>query len=157
MSVIWQASPVGLELQFFLDVDDLLARSPFTWYVLCGFRSKEESDRLYKIYQDGGPRAAPGGKSPHNIGEAIDVVPDGDMNKAGLQMDWNESHPAWQWLFGEVQKHPRLHSGRSFNDSDHIESYKFTRFKMVGKDGSYYIPVQNLHYLTSIPTKVRTA
>jgi hypothetical protein len=157
MSVIWQVSPVGLEVEFFLDVDDLLANSPYTWYVLCGYRSKEESDRLYKIYQQGGPRAAPGGLSPHNIGEAIDVVPDGDKNKAGLQMDWNESHPAWQWLFEQVAAHPRLHSGRSFDDSDHIESVKFTRTKMKDKAGVYYIPAQNLHYLTSIPTNVRTA
>lgn len=157
MSVIWQASPVGLEMQFFLDVDNLLAGSPYAWYVLCGYRSIAESNRLYEIYQNGGPRAAPGGKSPHNRGEAIDVVPDGDPNKAGLQMDWNEAHPAWQWLFEEVQKHPRLHSGRSFQDSDHIESVKFAQLKQVDKDGYYYVPVKNLHYLASIPTNVRTA
>lgn len=157
MSVIWQVSPVGLELQFFLDVDDLLDRLPDVWYVICGFRSLEESDRLYKLYQAGGPRAAPGGLSPHNIGEAVDVVLDGDPAKKGLQMNWNTSNPAWQRLFDAIKLHPRLHSGLSFNDEDHIESVKFTRNKKKDTAGHYFIPAQNLHYLKDTPTNLRTA
>lgn len=157
MSVIWQASPVGLEVQFFQDVDALLFSLPDTWYVTCGFRSVEESDRLYAIYKQGGPRAAPGGLSPHNIGEAIDVVLDGNMAKAGLQMNWDWNHPAWHRLFDAIKAHPRLHSGQSFGDAPHIESVKFTRNKKKDSRGHYYIPSSNLHYLSSIPTNVRTA
>lgn len=149
MSVTWLVSPANLEIGFFLDVDDLLRHLPDVWYITCGFRSREESDRLYKIYQQGGPRAAPGGLSPHNIGEAVDVVLDGDMVKQGLQMNWNVDLPAWQRLFDAVKAHPRLHSGVSFNDAPHIESVKFTRNKSRREDGSYYIPTQGLRYLTS--------
>lgn len=147
MSVVWLVSPAGLEQQFFLDVDDCLRALPDVWYVTCGFRSKEESDRLYKIYQEGGPRAAPGGLSPHNIGEAIDVVLDGDKVKQGLQMNWDWDNPAWQRMFDAIKAHPRLHSGKTFGDGPHIESVKFTRNKKI-KDGAYYIPAQNLRYLT---------
>jgi hypothetical protein len=157
MSVIWQAEPTGLEMQFFLDVDDLLHLLPDVWYVTCGFRSIKESDRLYAIYQKGGPKAAPGGLSPHNIGEAVDVVLDGDQQKPGLQMNWNWDHPAWHRLFDAIKAHPRLHSGASFGDGPHIESVKFTRNKRKDTNGHYYIPAQNLHYLNDSPTNIRKA
>ena len=157
MSVIWQVSPKGLELEFFTDVDKLLASLPDVWYVTCGFRSREESDRLYAIYKKGGPKAAPGGLSPHNIGEAVDVVLDGDAVKKGLQMNWDWNNAAWHRLFDAIKAHPRLHSGTSFGDAPHIESVKFTRSKARKPDGSYYIPVQNLHYLECDPSELKRA
>lgn len=151
--VRWQISPIGLEMEFFHDVNNMLRAAPHDWAVTCGFRSVEESDRLYKIYKRGGPRAAPGGFSPHNIGEAIDVVLDGSK-APGLQMDWNTGHEGWQWLFDAVKRHPRLHSGISFGDAPHIESVKFTRNKKRREGtGFYYIPVQNLQYLDASDLK----
>jgi hypothetical protein len=155
MPLIWMVSPVGLEEEFFNDITSMFLTAPDDWWVTEGFRSKERSDKLYAAYLKGGPRAAPGGKSPHNIGEAIDVVPDLDKHKAGLQMDWTTSHPSWHWLFDHVKAHPRLHSGVSFGDAPHIESVKFTRNKLRHADGSYYIPVQNLRYLQFAPTNIR--
>jgi len=157
MSLIWMVSPIGLEEEFYTDVSGLLQPSEFDWWVTAGFRSKAESDRLYAIYKNGGPRAAPGGKSPHNIGEAIDIVPDGNAARQGLQMDWTTAHPAWQWLFDAVKAHPRLHSGVSFGDAPHVESVKFTRNKARHADGSYYIPIEGLQYLQFAPAGIRTA
>jgi hypothetical protein len=154
MGITWQVSPIGLEIEFFKDVDNLLRNSHFDWTVTCGFRSRAASDILYAAYLKGGPRAAPGGKSPHNIGEAIDVVPDGSI-KPGLQMDWDTGHESWQWLFMAIKAHPRLHSGLSFSDAPHIESIKFTRDKKRHEDGTYYIPVQNLHYLNEVPSNIK--
>ena len=148
--VKWEIDPTGLEMEFYKDVNELLVNSPHQWTVTCGFRSAAESNRLHAIYLAGGPRAAPGGLSPHNIGEAIDVVHD-SSDKPGTQMDWDVSHDAWKWLFDAIKRHPRLHSGLSFNDTPHIESLKFTRDKKRHADGSYYIPVQNLHYLEKRP------
>ena len=139
MPVHWLVEPVGLELVFYKDVDALLRSSPYTWYVTEGFRSVGRSDILYAAYLKGGPRAAPGGKSPHNLGEAIDVVHD-SSTKPGLQMDWDEGDAAWKWLFDAIKKHPRLHSGISFGDAPHIESVKFARDKRRDKNGHYYIP-----------------
>lgn len=140
----------GLEKEFAADVEKLLSLSPFEWYVTCGYRSEEESNRLHKIYLAGGPRAAPGGKSPHNFGEAIDVVHDRDATKPGCQMDWSTADAAWQWLFGAIKAHPRLHSGLSFNDSPHIESVKFAKSKGRNADGTYFMPKSlNLAYVDS--------
>jgi hypothetical protein len=156
MTVIWQASPEGLEMEFFNDVDELLETDKATWYVTEGFRSIKRSNQLYAIYKKGGPRAAPGGLSPHNIGEAIDVVLDGDLLKAGLQMNWDANRPEWRTLFDRIKAHPRLHSGTSFNDDPHIESVKFARNKKKDPEtGYYFIPVQNLHYLPCAPSTIR--
>ena len=123
MTLDWRSvDPEKLDPTFRRDVEALLESSPFAWTVLYGFRSLAEQEKLWRAYQSGGPRAAPPGKSAHNYGLAVDVVPDGDPNKAGLQPDWNTGHPAWKWLFEAVFRHPRLHSGRSFHDSDHIEA-----------------------------------
>ena len=147
MTVHWMEPPTGLELEFYTDVNKLLESSPFDWYVTEGFRSKERSDILYAAYLKGGPRAAPGGKSPHNIGEAIDVVHDGNSATPGCQMDWNTSDAAWKWLFDAIKQHPRLHSGLSFSDAPHIESVKFARDKKRDSSGSYYLPITNLKYV----------
>lgn len=155
MTVIWQANPVGLEMEFFSDVDQLLAEDEATWYVTEGFRSIERSNKLYKAYLAGGPRAAPGGLSAHNLGEGVDVVLDGDR-KAGLQMNWNTEDHRWQNLFDRIKKHPRLHSGISFGDGPHIESVKFARNKRKNAQGHYFIPMPNLHYLNCVPPTIRT-
>lgn len=156
MTVIWQVDPTGLEMEFFNDVDQLLETDPATWYVTEACRSITRSNKLYAAYLRGGPRAAPGGLSPHNIGEAIDVVLDGDATKAGLQMNWNAERPEWKNLWNRIKAHPRLHSGVSFGDGPHIESVKFARDKKKDpKTGYYYIPVQNLHYLPCAPKTIR--
>ena len=75
-----------------------------------------------------GPKAAPGGKSAHNYGLAIDVALDGDP-KPGLQMLWNTGSAGWRWLKTSTVPHPRLKNGWSFGDWPHIERYKWQRYK----------------------------
>lgn len=113
--------PDKLNQKFRKDVESVLAGSPYSWVVLYGYRSLDEQKELYNKFLAGGPKAAPPGKSAHNYGLAVDVVPDGSP-APGFQPDWNTGHDAWKWLFDAVFDHPRLHSGRTFNDSDHIEA-----------------------------------
>jgi hypothetical protein len=122
--IIWgKIDPELLEPQFRKDIEDLLAPSQWTWYILYGRRTREQQQALYDKYLAGGPKAAPPGMSPHEYGLAVDIVPDNDPEKSGLQPQWNISNPAWEWLFEMVHRHPRLHSGKSFNDADHIERF----------------------------------
>lgn len=131
--------------QFCEDVNDLLSRSPYDWYVTEGFRSRARSNKLYDEYKNGiivgyktdgtpirgkkGPKAAPAGKSAHNYGLAIDVALDGDDITPGLQMSWDTKAKGWLWLKTESILHPRLKNGWSFNDWPHIEKYKWQNFK----------------------------
>lgn len=136
--LIWgKVDRAALEPKFLNDLHDLLAPAPYDYYVSCGYRSIEESNRLYDEYVNGvvlgrtadgtiirgvkGPRAAPGGKSPHNYGLAIDVSLDGDKDKPGLQPTWNTKLAGWTWLKTAVFKHPRLHSLWNIGDWPHIE------------------------------------
>lgn len=114
--------PGKLDPQFRADVEKLLVESQYTWIVLYGYRTLKEQMDLWDKYQAGGPKAAPPGKSAHNYGLAVDVVPAVGEHGLGFKPDWNINDPAWVWLFDAVFKHPRLHSGRSFDDSDHIEA-----------------------------------
>jgi hypothetical protein len=128
--IIWgRVDPVLLQPHFRADVEAFLAESPHTWYVTEGFRSIERSDQLYALYKAGkGPRAAPGGKSAHNFGLAIDVALDND-DRPGLQPTWDVRMAGWAWLKARSVPHPRLKNGWSFSDWPHIERYKWQRFK----------------------------
>lgn len=121
--------PDRLEPGFRSDVEELLGKSPYNWYVTYGFRSIELQTALYNKYMAGGPKAAAPGKSAHNFGLAVDVVLDVDPNTPGLQPSWNTKLAAWMWLFATIKLHPRLKSGVSFGDGGHIERYKWTNFK----------------------------
>lgn len=125
----WRAiDKMQVDPQLVADLEETLGPDPGEWYVTCGFRSIEVSNigyAAYRAYLDGhGPRApkfAPGGKSPHNFGLAVDLALDGDPVTPRLQPDWDEAHPAWIRLRGLVDAHPRLHGGWWFQDSDHVE------------------------------------
>lgn len=146
MPIHWRSvDPLLLEPTFRKDVEKFLQESPYDWYVTEGFRSIARSNKLYDEYKNGvilgyktdgtpirgkrGPKAAPGGKSAHNYGLAIDVALDGDEIKPGLQMDWNVKAQGWLWLKTESILHPRLKNGWSFHDWPHIERYKWQRYK----------------------------
>jgi hypothetical protein len=129
MSLSWRdVDPELLRQPFRDDIDTLLHNSPYVWVALYGYRGLEEQYVLYQKFLKGGPRAAPPGRSAHNYGLALDVALDGS-DAPGLQADWNTSHPGWAWLFDAVWKHPRLHSGRSFNDADHVEALGWKALK----------------------------
>jgi hypothetical protein len=66
--------------------------------------------------------------SPHEFGLAIDVVLDADPTAPKFVPNYNIADPRWLALFTAVWKSPRLHSGRSFNDADHIERLGYKNF-----------------------------
>lgn len=131
MLVLGKVDPTLLEPEFAQDVLKLLRESPYTWLGTEGFRSIERSNKLYAAYQADphhAPRAAPGGKSAHNFGLAIDVALDGSP-APGIQMDWTTAHEGWQWLIEAVGQHPRLHSLYKVGDWPHIEKVNWEKFK----------------------------
>lgn len=152
MPVVWQDSPIGLESQFYGDIEKLLDESPHTWYVTFAVRSLKEQAILYEKHLKGGPLAAPPGQSAHNFGLAVDVCLDRDVNKRGLQMDWNTAHDGWKWLFDAVKKHPRLKSGVSFGDAPHIESLKWKGGRYAAS-GKLSLDLAKLTFLTADPAQ----
>lgn len=126
--IVWRCSPDGLRPGFRADVDAFLRTSPFTWYVTSAFRSMEEQRALWMKHLQGGPKAAPPGKSAHNYGLAVDVVLDADPATPGLQPSWDIKLAGWGWLKAASIKHPRLQNGWSFGDWPHIQRYKWQQF-----------------------------
>lgn len=120
----WSCSQDGLEPQFKQDVINLLTPSEYHWAIVFGYRTLAQQDVLYQAHLNGGPLAAPPGHSAHNFGLAVDV-----QLLVNGQQDWNTDHPGWQWLFAAVLAAPRLHSGRSFGDDDHIEKVDWRQFE----------------------------
>jgi hypothetical protein len=130
MAIFWRNIDPGLlEPTFRKDIEDLLGNSTWDWYVLYGYRTHDEQQILYNKHLIGGPKAAPPGLSPHEYGLAVDVVFDSDPDKPGLQPGWVTSAAAWVWLFAKLKLHPRLKSGVTFQDADHIERYQWQNYK----------------------------
>lgn len=144
MSVDWRSvDKTQLNSQFAFDVHELLDRQPDSWTVTEGVRTITRSNRLFIEYHlHNGPRAAPGGLSPHNYGYAIDVALDGDPVRPGLQMLWDVKNPAWLRLVAAIWKHPRLRSGRWYSDWPHIERLNwkdYTNWRQFYEDNVTYL------------------
>lgn len=137
MPLFWRKIESRLVMPALIDdLVEVIGADEADWYVTCGFRSIADSDAgytKYKAYLEGlgppAPKFAPGGKSAHNFGLAVDIALDGDATQPRLQPQWNEQHPAWIRLRGKVDAHPRLHGGWWFGDGDHIEKTHWESFK----------------------------
>lgn len=112
--------PRLLDAQFEADIRAFFESLPGDWYVTAGHRTRREQSKLYEIYKNGGPKAAPPGKSAHNYGLAIDVVLDCDPDK-GLQPSWNIKLKQWLVLKSRLLTHPTLEHGSAFGDWPHIQ------------------------------------
>ena len=119
MSLRWDVPSDKLDPQFCEDIDGLLGASAFHWVVTIGYRTFAEQKALYEKHLAGGPLAAPPGESAHNWGLAVDCA----FIKDGQALSWDTSGAEFPWLWAAVLAHPRLHSGHSFQDDDHIEAY----------------------------------
>jgi hypothetical protein len=144
MSGDWSRVDVGLlNAQFYGDVYLLLKELPDPWVVTEGNRVISRSNALFIAYKlHNGVRAAPGGLSPHNYGYAIDVGLDGDVTKPGFQPNWKITNPAWLRLVNAIWKHPRLRSGKWYNDWPHIERLNwkdYTNWRQLYEDNLTYL------------------
>lgn len=89
--------------------------------IIRGLATYAEQDALYaKGRTASGPRVtkARGGYSSHNFGLAVDVAPD-DVDKPGLQPDWDGSQPEWKIIVDTAPWHG-LNSGVTFGDKPHL-------------------------------------
>jgi hypothetical protein len=129
--------------QFLADVRSILDPSPVLWLITRATATLAEQERLwrawlaYRAYLRGeGPpapfagKAVPPGESAHNYGQAVDVVPDGDPTRPGVQPDWTPTlGDPWHDLAAAIDSHPRLRHGRRFGDWPHIEAVRWKQFK----------------------------
>lgn len=128
--ITWRVDRGKLNEDFGNEVDFLLSKSPFSWFVTQGWRSSLEQAELHAAYLQGGPVAAAPGKSAHEFGMAVDVALDLDPVAHGLQPDWNIKHPGWAWLFSALKNNAFLESGAYFPtfDGDHIQRRNWKSF-----------------------------
>lgn len=90
-----------------------------------GLRTYEEQDALYaqgRTKPGNKVTNAPGGSSWHNFGLAVDLVEDGDPNKAGVQWSWAKSADFLR--IGDKAKQVGLDWGgfwKSLKDYPHVE------------------------------------
>lgn len=117
----WRADPMLLWGEFRFRLALALERSLVRgrhYYVTSGTRFFEEQERLYQAFKAGGPRAAPAGLSAHQYGLAVDLAPDADTERPGLQGP-DYSRAAYAVLLEEVER-VGLASGASFGDLPHV-------------------------------------
>lgn len=94
------------------------------YYAISGLRTYEEQDKLYAQGRKGVPgnivTKAKGGESFHNFGIALDFCRDRDVERAGLQPDWNRA--AYEDLASEMVAQG-LESGLRwrFVDAPHVQ------------------------------------
>jgi ketosteroid isomerase-like protein len=129
MGIRWKVDRTKVDRLFANDVDTYLATDPADWVVTYGFRTREEQAELYRKFLEGGPRAAPPGKSAHEYmledgtpaARAVDVtlIVNGEDN-----WDYKNSQD-WRRMIAGVQAHPRLHSLVNIGDADHIERVRW--------------------------------
>lgn len=105
------------------------------FYAVSGFRSIEDQEQKYSIGRTKEGRRitnAPGGYSMHNYGIACDLALDGDLNKPGLQPDWENNRGQYAPLqeacgdFGLQVGVPTVPGG----DPGHVQFPVVTRYKM---------------------------
>ena len=146
--ITWHVPKELLDAKFVVDLTSILDPSEYAWFVVYGFRTREEQAALYAIWlkwlEDNpqadpasGPRAAPPGSSAHEgagipgTGEAADlqVLVDGKVN-------WQYKGPVWRWLVDTVKAHPRLHSLDAIGDTDHVEAVNWRVMAQAAKGGT---------------------
>lgn len=97
------------------------------YYATSGHRSYDEQARRHAAFVAGtGTRAAPAGGSQHQFGLAVDLVPDGDLVRPGLQADYARKNYD---ILLEVVAELGLHSGVGYNDAPHVGVPRFVSAK----------------------------
>ena len=95
-----------------------------------GYRDPARSDALYAAWIASGkkgPRAAPGGKSPHNFGLAMDYV----CLDAGGQVIESSLAPEYG-VMEEIAPRYALRTLRHLNDGGHVEGLEWDFHDVTG-------------------------
>ena len=139
MSFRWASDvdPEQLDPEFRSDVEQLFGDDEAGWIGTRGYASIDEQNVLYQKYLNGGPLAAPPGKSAHNWRLAMDFA----RLMVGKEI-WDYNSADWKRIEDKVDAHPRLHGGWKFpageQDPDHIEAVKWFAFRdQLIQDGKW--------------------
>lgn len=119
------------------------------YYATSGTRWWAEQAELHQRHLAGGPLAAPPGCSSHQFGLAVDLAPDADESKPGLQGP-DYSARAYDVLVEEAQR-AGLVSGRSFRDDPHVQVPRFVSARALQPLRKLWIatPGANMEKLTA--------
>jgi peptidoglycan L-alanyl-D-glutamate endopeptidase CwlK len=105
-------------------LEEVLQHTGAVYYVTSGLRTVDEQDKLYTQGRTSPGQIvtnAKGGQSAHNFGLAVDFCRDADLNKAGLQPDWNvKSYKLLAQKAEEIGLEAGLH-WQTFQDAPHIQ------------------------------------
>lgn len=105
---------------------ELLAKENIVIRVVQGLRTIAEQDALYAQGRTKPGKKVtncPGGKSWHNFGLALDLVPSTHGVDKPFEPDWNETHPTWKRMV-EIAESLGLNCGakwRTFKDYPHVQ------------------------------------
>jgi peptidoglycan L-alanyl-D-glutamate endopeptidase CwlK len=108
------------------EMADVLAKDGFAIRVVQGLRTWAEQDALYAAGRTAPGKIVtncPGGRSYHNFGLAVDLVPSTRGPGEPFDPDWNAAHPAWKRM-EEIGVSVGLVAGaqwRSFPDAPHFQ------------------------------------
>ena len=119
--ITWRADATLLDMTFYADVNALLGADAATWIVTSTWRDKatQAAGRAaFLADPKHNPRYADPDTSAHCVtpARAVDVT-----LVVNGQDEWDYADDNWRRLYATILAHPRLHSGISFGDGDHIE------------------------------------
>lgn len=119
--ITWRAREDLLDAAFAADIDAVLTADPATWIVVStqrDYATQAAGRAAFLADPVHNPRFADPEDSAHccTPARAVDVT----LVVNGKDI-WDYHDANWQRLYATILAHPRLHSGISFDDGDHIE------------------------------------
>lgn len=126
--ITWRADRFMLDSVFADDIDQLLTVDPAMWIVICTGRDAAVEAAGYAkwLADHNQPKYTKPSNSAHCCvpARAVDAALVVDQHTI-----WDTKDANWQRLYAAILAHPRLHSGISFGDGDHIEQLHWQAFR----------------------------
>ena len=120
MSITWRADRALLDPTFGNDIDTVLTADPATWIVICTGRDAAVEAAGYAKWK--ADPHQPKYTSPANSAHCCVPARAADVALVvNGKTIWSYDDPNWIRLYAAILAHPRLHSGKSFGDGDHVE------------------------------------
>lgn len=119
MGLRWDVPLSFLYPPFGHDLTTVFRGAPMTFAVIKGYVPRVEQEARWLAYRrDEGPATAPPGRSAHEHGCAVHLVP---LDAAGA-LDWAITNDGWRWMAEHLfPLHPSLVHGRDKWRWSHIE------------------------------------